>query len=224
MDKSYRKTDPLKEIPSLLFVAGVDGVGKTTISKWIVSELQKKNLNVDLVWSRFNNYLSIPLLAFTRISGHNYYRLYGGIKFGFHDFESLHLFKKIFFYLQLIDVNIATYFKIFIKIKKNKIVVCERGPWDTLVDVISDTGMYENIGNFFSNLYTRQIAGKHLVLYIKRSYKNIILMRPELVHDKKLAMRISLYDRLAEENDWFVIDNNSDINNTKKKIKYLLKL
>lgn len=224
MDKSYRIIEPLKEIPSLLLVSGVDGVGKTTISKWIVFELQKKNLNVDLVWSRFNNYLSIPILAFTKITGHNYYRFYSGIKFGFHNFESLYFIKKIFFYSQLIDVNIATYFKIFRKIEENKIIICERGPWDTLVDVISDTGMHENIGNFFSNLYTRQIADKCFVLYIKRSYDNIISMRPELIHDKKLAMRISLYDRLAEQNNWFIVDNNDDLDSTKEKIRYLLKL
>ena len=104
--------DAEQPLPTLISIVGVDGSGKTTLASWLVDELAAQGHRPVLVWSRFRNYLSKPLLALTRLTGHNYYRTVDGVKFGFHDFERLVGYRELFAVLQAIDVNIAAYARI----------------------------------------------------------------------------------------------------------------
>ena len=60
------------KIPALICITGVDGSGKTSLTNWLLEYLAEQDYKVESVWSRFNNYLSKPLLALTRITGHNH--------------------------------------------------------------------------------------------------------------------------------------------------------
>ena len=75
--------------PEIIAIAGVDGSGKTTLTDWLQEELRARGHAPGFVWSRFNNYLSLPFLAATRVTGHNIYRDHEGVRMGFHDFEAL---------------------------------------------------------------------------------------------------------------------------------------
>ncbi|MFQ5644536.1 MAG: hypothetical protein ACE5FQ_12695, partial [Thiogranum sp.] len=156
----------LDRLPKIIFIAGVDGCGKTTLSRWLDEYLLSEGVRTSVVWSRFNNYLSKPLLALTRFTGHNYRKTIDGEKFGFHDFEGLHIYNRVFVLLQAIDVNIATYLKIRRPLQATDVLVCERGPWDTLVDVMADTGM-EGLGaSPVGRLYTALVRDNTTVLCI----------------------------------------------------------
>ena len=211
-------------IPSLIFITGADGVGKSSLSRWIVRNLLVQGFKADLVWSRFGNFLSKPLLALTRLSGHNFYKIFDGVLFGFHNFEKLYGFRYLFALLQAIDVNIATIKNIRNKKHRFDVLVCERGPWDTLADVIADTNINNLFDGTLSRLFTAQIKNDAKVLMIKRSRENILRSRPELIHDYKLSRKIDIYDRLAEINRWSIVDNNHSIEKTHKAIGKLLKL
>ena len=157
-----------RPFPSLISIVGVDGSGKTTLSGWLAEELAKCGRRPVVVWSRFRNYLSKPLLALTRLSGHNYYRTIEGVRFGFHDFERLVGYRELFALLQAIDVNIAAYARIHRIRGRSDVVICERGPWDTLVDVTVDTGLAwlpaSPLGSVFSMLMRHDAC----VLWISR--------------------------------------------------------
>ena len=211
-------------IPSMIFITGADGAGKSCIARWLVERLLKRGIEAGLVWSRFSNFLSKPLLALTRLSGHNFYKSYDGVVFGFHNFEKLYGYRHLFALMQAIDVNIAAIKDI--RSKKNcfDIIVCERGPWDTLADVIADTGLDNLFDGVLSRLFTAQIRGNARVLMIKRSKEKIYRSRPELIHDHKLDRKIAIYDRLAEVNKWSIVDNNYSIETTQKAIVNLLQL
>lgn len=131
----------ISHIPKLISIVGVDGSGKTTIANWLADELSKRGLKTELVWSRFRNYLSKPLLAATRMTGHNYYKKHDDVLFGYHDFDNLVGYRELFALTQAIDVNIGAYWYINRVKKTSDTIICERGPWDTLVDVASDTGI-----------------------------------------------------------------------------------
>jgi hypothetical protein len=90
--------------------------------------MKEKGFRSCIVWSRFHNYLSRPLLALSRLSGHNYYKQYDGIRFGFHDFETIPLFGWLFILLQAVDVNISAFLNITRIRPKYDVVICERGP------------------------------------------------------------------------------------------------
>jgi thymidylate kinase len=184
----------------------------------LIDVLREQDYKVESVWSRFNNYLSKPLLALTRLSGHNHRSNIDGIKYGFHDFEKLYLYRELFALLQAIDTNIAAYFKISKKIDKVDCLICERSPWDSLVDVIVDTGRFEFVYRCLSGLFLYQVRRKSLVLFIDRDHDKIIASRPELKHDYKMNKKISTYRMIAKEEGWCVVDNNGSIENTRNQI------
>lgn len=212
------------DIPSLIFITGADGVGKSCIAQWLVERLLARGFKAGLVWSRFSNFLSKPLLALTRLSGHNFYKTVDGVLFGFHDFENLSAFRYLFALLQAIDVNIAAIRDIRSIRHRFDILVCERGPWDTLADVIADTGLDNLFEGVLSRLFTAQVRNKARVLLVKRSKHNIFQTRPELIHDYKLDRKLAIYNRLAEVNRWSIVDNNHSIETTHKEIAKLLQL
>jgi hypothetical protein len=213
-----------RALPSLISIVGVDGSGKTTLANWLKEVLADEGRTPVLVWSRFRNYLSKPLLALTRLTGHNYYKNFDSVRFGFHDFERLVGFRELFALLQAVDVNIAAYWRIHRIRSKSGVLICERGPWDTLVDVTSDTGMDWLLESSLGRAYSLLVRRDARVLWVSRDRKNILRTRPELAHDYKLAPRIAAYRQLAILYGWEVIDNNGSLVTTKEQIRNVLRL
>jgi thymidylate kinase len=210
------------KVPPLIFITGTDGAGKSCLSDWLVQYFKEQGLQAGLVWSRFNNFLSKPLLGLARLTHHNYYKKIDGNLFGFHDFEHLNGFRHLFVLLQAIDVNLA----VFRYIRKTKqsydIIVCERGPWDTIVDVIADTG-FDNLSNtLLGRVFTMQVRTGSIVIFINRSKDNIFNSRPQMIHDGKLEKKIDIYSRLAKTYGWFVVDNNQSLAAAKMQICQIL--
>lgn len=216
--------EPGRRLPTLISIVGVDGSGKTTLANWLAGELAAQGCEPVLVWSRFRNYLSKPLLALTRLTGHNYYKTLDGVKFGFHDFERLVGYRELFAALQAIDVNIAAYARIHRQRMRSDMVICERGPWDTLVDVTADTGLSWLPTSPLGSLYSLLMRRDARVLWISRGRDSILRTRPELVHDHKLGPRMAVYARLAERHAWHVIDNNGTLDEAKVQIRAALGL
>jgi hypothetical protein len=201
----------------IIAVTGVDGSGKTTLTDWLREELRARGHEPGFVWSRFNNYTSLPLLAVTRLTGHNYYREHAGVRMGFHDFGRLPLLLRyLFVALQAVDVNIATLFRIAGPSRRNRITICERGPWDTLVDVAADTGLDRLATPAMLALFSGQVARRTDMVLVERSADAIEAVRPELEFDTKLRRRQALYRRLAEIGGWKVLDNNGGLDDTRK--------
>lgn len=201
----------------IIGVTGVDGSGKTTLTDWLRQELQARGHAPGFVWSRFNNYLSLPFLAATRMSGHNVYRVHAGVRMGFHDFESFPLpLRYLFVGLQAMDVNVATLLKIHMPSRHTLVTICERGPWDTLVDVAADTALGGLMNPFMAGLFCSQVAWRTDMVLVDRDADFIEGSRPELKFDTKLRERQRLYRRLADIGGWKILDNNGDLNDTKR--------
>lgn len=217
-------TKPEGQIPSLISIVGVDGSGKTTLANWLADELSSRGRNPVLVWSRFRNYLSKPLLALTRMTGHNHYKTIDGVRFGFHDFERLVGYRELFALLQAIDVNIAAYTRIHRLRNRSDVVICERGPWDTLVDVTTDTGLSWLPSSRLGRVYSLMMRRGACVLWVSRARENILATRPELTHDYKLPVRMTVYGQLAAQHGWCVINNDGSLDAAKEQIRRALGL
>lgn len=204
--------------PVIIALVGVDGCGKTTLSSWLEDKMRQEGLVVKRVWTRFRNYLSKPLLGLTRLSGHNRYQNVNGHWFGTHNFEKLPIYRELFAFLQAVDVNIAAYHYIKKKGQRADVVICERCPWDSLVDVVSDTDLLWLIKSWLGEAYVLSLKKNTKVLWVMRDTDKILSTRPELVHDRKLQKRADIYRQLAELHGWTRIDNNGYLNCTKKKL------
>jgi thymidylate kinase len=197
--------------PKYIFLIGADGVGKTTMAKMLVDSLRKEGVKAIRCWSRYNNYLSKPLLAFARLIGLNYYETHKGYKLGYHDFHKSKLLSLLFVLLQAIDVNIATFWRIVRPAKRAELVISDRGPFDTLVDVMVDTSFY-NLGRSpFMRLYLWLIKDKALHILLTRKYEKIKKYKEEVMFDKKYHIKVTLYQRYADYFGWPIIENNSGI-------------
>jgi len=202
----------------IIGVTGADGSGKTTLTTWLREELHFRGHAPGFVWSRFNNYLSLPFLALTRMTGHNVYRDCAGVRMGFHEFDRLPVpVRQLFVALQLVDVNISTLLKINRPSRRMPVTICERGPWDTLVDVAADTAFESLASERVLGLFAGQVTKRTDIVLIDRAADLIEAARPELVFDVKLRQRQKLYRRLAEVGDWKVLDNNGDLDDTKRR-------
>ena len=90
-------------------------------------------------------------------------------------------------------------------------MICERGPWDTLVDVIADTDLTDLASNSVGKMIVRQVHGSSKTFLIARDIDKILPLRPDLAGDIKIKKRYELYLMLADKFGWTVIDNNQDL-------------
>jgi hypothetical protein len=198
----------------VVFLTGVDGSGKTHFAKSLIEVLREQGIPVVHVWSRFNNFASKPLLAFTKLIGLNYYEHKGGVKAGYHDFEKSALVSKMFFRLQLLDVWIASIMRFWIPVLRNKVVVADRGPFDTLIDVMVDTKNADLGASRIGSLFLKLIPKPYIVLFLCRDPNKVKELRPDVMHDRNFEFRIRLYDTYTQKLAFAHIDNNGSIKQT----------
>lgn len=201
----------------IICIVGSDGSGKTTLAKWLVGEIEKRGKKTALVWMRFNNYFSKGLLAFARMFGYSYFKEVNGTKMGYHDFENVWWLRWPFAFLQMVDVNIASWLK-FRSLKNVDVAVFERSAWDTLSDVMADTGINELEKCWIGRKIVRAFQGKSEVLWINRSLDLIRGSRKELEADYKLDRKIENYARMSKFFNWTEIRNNGLLEETKQRL------
>jgi thymidylate kinase len=209
----------------VVFLTGVDGSGKTYFTKELIRVLRSKGVPAIHVWSRFNNYLSKPLLALTRLMGLNYYEYTNGIRVGYHDFDKIPVFSWLFIFLQILDVWIANISKFWLPLlRKDTVIIADRGPFDTLVDVMTDTKKFGLGKTFIGRLFTKFIPEPHEVLFISRTDENIRRERPDVILDRAFPLRLKLYESYSGILKLKYVDNNSSVENAMESMKEILKL
>ncbi len=212
-------------LPRIIFLIGADGVGKSTLADALVRELEKRDIATRRAWSRYNNYVSKPLLALARILGLSYYEKCDGHRMGYHDFSKSFIVKHLFVFLQAIDVNIAWFTKIRRRIPPCGVLICDRGPYDTLFDVMIDTGLAHLGRTPWLRAYTLLVRKHCKVFVVERDYqKTLDSTKTELRYDRNLSRKHALYNSYALELGWDSIYNNDSIERAVSEILQRLRL
>lgn len=125
----------------LICIMGIDGSGKTTLSKSIIKEISGKKIKVEYRWGKFESGLfKILIMIKNKLVVHE-----SDLTKNYE--ESLELKKSIFskgmfssIYEQfvLIDYIFQMYLKISLPLKMGKTIVCDRYVYDTVVDLGKD--------------------------------------------------------------------------------------
>lgn len=189
----------------MIALCGADGSGKTHLLNFFKMELQARGQSSVHVWSRFRNYLSKPLLALARLTGHNRKEMAGGQPVGYHDFQTARWLAWPFLVLQIIDnwLDIKWRFRQ----PKGSLIVADRCIVDTLVDWAVDTGLDDFIIDQVGPRLLRLLPGPRLIVVVERPAALVAADRPDAFAERHFARRRALFARIAAAYNLPVIEN-----------------
>ncbi len=204
----------------LIALCGVDGAGKSFLVEHLRRHLAEAGIANRHVWSRFRNYLSKPLLALARLTGHNYKVEAGGVRIGYHDFAGRPWLAWPFLALQAIDqvIDIAWRYHL----DRGEPILGDRCVLDTLVDLAIDTGLDDVVIDRLGPLLVALLPRPRLVVLIERHPLRIQEQRPDALLDRHFHRRRVLYRRLAERFGLPVVENDGPVARTLEAILALV--
>jgi len=183
---------------SLIFIIGPDGVGKTTHSRLLERELRSKGIRSKYVWMRWNHKLSLPLLGLARLLKlSKVEQLQTGKKVVYHYFDRVRPIAVTYQYVLFVDTLVSIMFKIYTKLRQSKFVICDRSPYDTLIDLMISTRNPKLLGSFIAKLFLF-LVGDAISVMLVVAHPDILKSRREDVReDRDLDLKIKLYNSLS---------------------------
>ena len=192
----------------LVALVGVDGGGKTFLLDALGHRLADAGLPHRHVWTRFRNYLSKPLLALARLTGHNRKEERAGIRTGYHDFAGRPWLAWPFLALQVADLVLDGWWR-YHRQSDRRLILADRCVYDTLVDLAVDTGLDDVLFGRLGRWLVNRLPGPHLAVVLNRPVAAIRADRPDVLLDRHFARRRSLCRRLAAEFRLPVLENDA---------------
>lgn len=194
----------------LICLCGVDGAGKTTLLRAICGKLDARKIAHRHVWLRFQNYLSKPLLALTRLTGHNYKVRVAGILIGYHDFQHNRLIGLSFLALQWIDNFLGILIRYRLSGRK-ALVMGDRSVLDTLVDLAVDTNLDGIVFGRYGRSLLALLPKPNAIVIVERPGEMIARDRPDACLERHQERRRELYRRAAVAFDLPLFVNAGDV-------------
>jgi len=171
-----------------------------------IEHLASRGIDVAAGWARYGNYFSRPLLAATLLSGHNIREYHDGVRFGYHEFWRSPALARLFLELQSVDILFSNHWRLARPSVQHELLVCDRGPYDTMVDVMLDTRIDLTAGGQWRR-FVRLLPARHCVVHVSRPIPDIVRSRPVLAHDRDLEAKDALYRKLRDFFDWETVVN-----------------
>ena len=180
---------------AMVALIGADGSGKTCLADALARHFDRAAIPQRRVWSRFRNYLSRPLLAVTRLTGHNRKELRDGVRVGYHDFAGHPLLAHMFLACQLVDLALDVVLRF--RWRRHELILADRCALDTLVDLAVDTGLDRLIIDRLARPVAALLPQPLQVIAIERPVALVAMQRPDALADRHFARRRVLYRSLA---------------------------
>lgn len=209
----------------LVAFCGVDGTGKSFLLQHLRQRLAASGIPSRHVWSRFRNYLSKPLLALARLTGHNYKVEEQGARTGYHDFAGRPWLALPFLALQVVDQLIDITCRYHLPrdiLGAAPLILGDRSVYDTLVDLAVDTGLDDLVIDGIGPWLVRLLPRPHFVILIDRHPLRIQEQRPDALLDRHFHRRRALYRRLASRFGLASVDNNGPVARTLQAVEILI--
>ena len=206
-------SDLSKGIPGLIYIMGIDGSGKSTVSEHLASQLREKGYDVDILWLRFNHVFSKPLLGLCRLLGYTKYETCDGIRVGYHDFYKSSIISLAFIFFQYLDALRVKYTKILPGMRgKNKVIILDRYVYDILIDIAVDTRKDNLLHSWIGKKYRNLLPDNAVAILVRRDWSSIIEARPEGKVDRNFEARFQFFESIKNEAGINTIDNSGTLN------------
>lgn len=200
-------------VPGLIYVMGIDGSGKSTVSEHLAKQFRERGFDVDILWLRFNHVFSKPLLGLCRLFGYTKYETCDGIRVGYHDFYKSSIISYLFIWFQYLDAVRVKYTKILPILKRsNHIIILDRYVYDILIDIAVDTRKKDLLSSWIAKRFKNLLPDDATILLIRRDFSDILEVRPEGKVDKNFEPRYHHFESLKDETSINIIDNSGTLN------------
>lgn len=201
------------DAPKLIYVMGIDGSGKSTVSEHLAKQFREKGYDVDILWLRFNHVFSKPLLGLCRLLGYTKYETCDGIRVGYHDFYKSSIISYLFIWFQYLDALRVKYTKILpILRKSNHIIILDRYVYDILIDIAVDTRKKDLLSSWFAKRFKKLLPDDAITILVRRDFSDILEARPEGKVDRNFESRYHHFEVLKGDSSIKAIDNSGTLN------------
>ncbi|MCJ7635394.1 hypothetical protein MUP77_23770 [Candidatus Bathyarchaeota archaeon] len=188
----------------LICFMGVDGSGKTSHAKLLLSFLKERGCSTKYVWAAGRPLFLYPFLLFTRILGY-----WSTIKEGAETDPLENAFGKtrknlgaIYKALMFIDFLIVSLVKVRLPLFLKKTVICDRFSYDLLIE-LELSGLDSS---FFEKLVLYMTYTPSIVFYANAPTKLIIQRRPEFT-EENIRAKQQVFQKFAKHFCFKTIDS-----------------
>lgn len=208
--------------PRVIYITGIDGSGKSTVSEHLAARLREAGYEVDILWLRFNHVISKPLLGLCRVLGLTRYEVRDGIRVGYHDFYRSKIVSWLFIFSQYLDALRVRYLKLGPRLAGDgKVIILDRYVYDILIDVMTDTRINDlhrgRVGRAFKRLLPQGVV----TILVNRDLERVLEVRPEGRVDDNFLRRYEFYKELAEDPSVNTIHNDSSLDSLLDAAEYI---
>lgn len=209
-----------ESVPKIIYIMGIDGSGKTTVSEHLEKLLRERGYKVNVMWLRFNHVITKPLLAICRLLGLTQYKDHGGIRVGYHNFYRSRIVSWLFVLLQYFDAVRVKYLRILPKMRGgDSVLILDRYIYDILIDVMVDTRIENLDEGLVGKAFRKLIPEEALSLLVDRDLAKVLEVRPEGRVDRNFELKYQYYKKLSESDLVVTIKNEGQLDDLLKKVE-----
>ena len=208
----------MREKGLLICIIGVDGVGKTTHVHKLLDRLKQNGVICRYTWFRFFHFISLPLLAFCRLTNLTVYEGKNDQRMGRHEFYRSKVISFLYPWFLFIDILPMYFIKIYVPLRFGYTVVCDRFIYDTLVDLMIDLKDFDIYKKYIGRLFINLIPKDACTILLDLNESSIRERRYDLRNDQSLKARRKMYNLIAKEFKLPIIENNLTIEDIHNKI------
>jgi hypothetical protein len=207
-------------LPKLVYVMGIDGSGKSTVSEHLARKFRENGYQVRVEWLRFNHVLSKPLLGLCRLIGLTRYEIRDGIRVGYHDFHRSKIISWLFVLFQYLDALRVLYLRVLPRIRdEGRVLILDRYVYDIMIDLMVDTRIEKLDETWLGRKLLSLLPGDACVIPIVRGMDEILAVRPECAVDSNFIVRVDLYRAMVERYRLASIHNNGSLDDLLVKVE-----
>ena len=199
-------------IPNVIYIMGIDGSGKTTVSEHIAEALRNRGNEVEVRWLRFNHVISKPLLGLCKLLGLTRYENINGIRVGYHEFYRSRIIAWLFVYFQYLDAVRATRLHVSSGTgNKHRVLILDRFVYDILIDLMIDTHIEKLDQTWIGRKLLALMPDDSITIPVVRGVDALLEARPESRVDRNFYDRLKLYEQLVERQSLLPLVNDSSL-------------
>ena len=195
-----------------IYVTGCDGTGKSTQVALLMERIAAAGKEPMHLWLRFPFFFSLPFLAYARLAGFSVNERIGETTYGYWHVDRSPLLRTLLPWVLLFDTWLFALWKVYLPLllwritHPNRVIVCERFALDTLVDLaVGLDAIDAGSGNFFQcipgRLFWHVVPKRAAVTFLDLDAETACARRPDLMHDKRLEIRLQAFRTLAVKLD-----------------------